>query len=188
MSGQSNFSIGDKVVYPSHGVGQIINEEIQSIAGTEVKMYVIDFMKDKMKLRVPVGRAGASGLRVLSNDNEMEKAVVILKGKSKPGRGMWSRRAQEYENKINSGNILSVAEVVRDLHKNVEDPERSYSERVIYESALSRLAGEFAAVNDVGMEEATNSIISILKSKKVSTKSISKPANEDNEESEEEAA
>lgn len=166
---EAEFKIGGKVVYPAHGVGKIVDQESQQVAGTEVSVYVISFEKDKMILRVPVKRASASGLRVLSNDNDVMKAIQTLKGRAKPGRGMWSRRAQEYEGKINSGSIISIAEVVRDLHKNVDDPDRSYSERVIYESALSRLAGEFAAVNQVDITEATNKLINILKLRKANS-------------------
>jgi len=168
MSDVAEFKVDGKVVYPAHGVGKIVSEESQIVAGHELKLFVIDFPKDKMTLRVPVKRAKASGLRVLSNDNDVQKAVSILKGRARPGRGMWSRRAKEYEDKINSGNIANIAEVVRDLHKNVDDPDRSYSERVIYESALGRLAGEFAAVNEVSTEEATSNLITILKARKAS--------------------
>ncbi len=178
---QSEFKIGGKVVYPAHGVGKIIDQEIQQIAGMEFSVYVISFEKEKMTLRVPVKRASASGLRVLSNDNDVLKAIQTLKGRAKPGRGMWSRRAQEYEGKINSGSIISIAEVVRDLHKNVDDPDRSYSERVIYESALSRLAGEFAAVNQVDVTEATNKLIGILKLRKANSSKIVESADNENE-------
>lgn len=167
-----DFKIGGKVVYPAHGVGKIVDQETQHVAGVELSVYVISFEKEKMTLRVPVKRAGASGLRVLSNDNDVQKAIQTLKGRAKPGRGMWSRRAQEYEGKINSGSIISIAEVVRDLHKNVDDPDRSYSERIIYEAALNRLAGEFAAVNQVEVTEATNKLISILKSRKANSSKI----------------
>lgn len=160
------FKVGGKVVYPAHGVGMIVDQETQQVAGVELSVYVISFDKEKMTLRVPVKRAAVSGLRVLSNDNDVQKAIKTLKGRAKPGRGMWSRRAQEYEGKINSGSLVSIAEVVRDLHKNVDDPDRSYSERVIYESALGRLAGEFAAVSQVDVTEATTDLIRVLKSRK----------------------
>jgi len=166
MSEQTSFKKGDKVVYPAHGVGAIVGEEVQSIGGTEIKVFVVAFEKDKMTLRVPVNRAFESGLRALSNADTVKKAVTVLKGRAKPGRGMWSRRAQEYEGKINSGDILLIAEVVRDLHKNVDDPDRSYSERVIYESALGRLAGEYAAVNSLDLSKATDYIVNVLKSRK----------------------
>ena len=159
------FSVGSKVVYPAHGVGEIISEEVQVVAGMDIGMFVISFPKDKMTLRVPVKRTKESGLRILSNDNEVQKAISVLKSKAKQGRGMWSRRAQEYEGKINSGDIVNIAEVVRDLYKNVDDPDRSYSERIIYESALGRLASEYAAVNGVEVETATDNLVQILKSK-----------------------
>lgn len=172
MSNANEFRVGSKVVYPAHGVGKITLEESQVVAGTTVSMFVIDFPKDKMTLRVPVGRAAESGLRVLSNDNEVEQAIEILKSRAKAGRGMWSRRAQEYETKINSGDIANIAEVVRDLNKNVDDPDRSYSERVIYESALGRLAGEYAAVYDVDVKKATSELEKVLKSRKDATAAI----------------
>lgn len=180
MVDTAEFKVGGKVVYPAHGVGLIVSQESQIVAGHELKLFVIDFPKDKMTLRVPVNRAKASGLRVLSNDNDVSKAVTILKGRARPGRGMWSRRAKEYEDKINSGNISNIAEVVRDLHKNVDDPDRSYSERVIYESALGRLAGEFAAVNEVTTEEATSSLVSILRARKAPSGSA-KASNDDSD-------
>lgn len=179
------FNVGKKVVYPAHGVGEIVAEERQKVAGQELRLFVIDFPRDKMTLRVPVSRAKASGLRVLSNDNDVQKAVSVLKGRARPGRGMWSRRAKEYEDKINSGNILHIAEVVRDLHKNVDDPDRSYSERIIYESALDRLAGEFAAVTEVTTEVATANLIKILKSRKNATSPAGKGKIVDADESEE---
>ena len=166
------FTIGRQVVYPAHGVGKITDEEVQVVAGYEMPMFVVEFPKDQMTLRVPVNRAKESGLRVISGDDEVRVAMKTLMGRARPGRGMWSRRAQEYENKINSGDIILIAEVVRDLHKNVDDPDRSYSERIIYESALGRLAGEYAAVNEVSSEDATSNIVEILKSRKT-------PANKD---------
>ncbi len=156
------FQIGDRVVYPSHGVGEIIAEEVQAIGGAELKVFVISLTKEKMILRVPVRRAKSIGLRLLCSADTLQNAFIVLQKKSKISKGMWSKRAQEYENKINSGDVYLIAEVVRDLHKNVSDPDRSYSERIIYESALSRFAGEFAAVEGIPMDKAisivTNSI------------------------------
>ncbi len=166
MSTRSEFKNGDKVVYPAHGVGEIVGKEKQIVAGMELMVYVISFQKEKMTLRVPVSRAAASGLRALSNAKLVDQAVETLKGRARPGRGMWSRRAQEYEGKINSGDMMSIAEVVRDLHKNVDDPDRSYSERVIYEAALGRLAGEMAAVESIPVEEATKRLENVLKLRK----------------------
>lgn len=165
MSEHREFNVGDQVVYPSHGVGKIMEQEEQYVAGSSLKVYVIAFEKDKMTLKVPVKRATKAGLRSLSTVQEVDQAVATLKSKAKLGRGMWSRRAQEYETKINSGNLLCISEVVRDLHKNVDDPDRSYSERIIYEAALNRLAGEYAAVKEVSIIESISKLEAILKRK-----------------------
>lgn len=162
MSNNTTFKVGDSVVYPSHGVGEIIKEEVQAIGGIELKVYVIEFKKEKMTLRVPVKRAGIIGLRAISSSEVVQKMVTTLQSRAKIYKGMWSRRAQEYENKINSGDIVSIAEVVRDLHKNVDDPDRSYSERVIYETALGRLVGEFAAVENIDVKQAEDKLSDIL--------------------------
>ena len=160
------FNIGDKVVYPSHGVGEIIDLEKQEVAGTIFEVYVISFPKDKMTLRVPVSRAEVSGLRQLVDKKAIDEVYEILQGKPKQGNKMWSRRAQEYESKINSGDLESVAEVVRDLYKNV-DNDRSYSERTIYESALKRLSTEIAILEKTTEEESTNKLIGLLREKLV---------------------
>lgn len=165
MSVDRVFQVNDRVVYPSHGVGEITAEETEIIGGMQLSVFVISFPRDKMTLRVPVKRAHASGLRHLSSSQDLRKVFSILQGRAKAGRGMWSRRAQEYEGKINSGNVVSIAEVVRDLHKNVDDPDRSYSERMIYESALNRLAGEFAAVENIDVKQAAEKITDILREK-----------------------
>jgi len=165
MSDDITFKVADYVVYPAHGVGQITDEEVQVIGGMELKVFVISFEREKMILRVPVRRAKAAGLRHLSSRSEVEKVLTTLQGRAKSGRGMWSRRAQEYEGKINSGNIISIAEVVRDLHKNVDDPDRSYSERIIYEAALGRLAGEYAAVENIDTKQAIERLVDFLKDK-----------------------
>lgn len=172
MSPSPDFKIGEKVVYPSHGVGKIIEKTAEVIAGNDIKLYVIDFPEDKMTLRVPFGRVKSSGLRLLSNVKMIQKATSVLKGRAKTSRGMWSRRAKEYEDKINSGSIISISEVIRDLHKNVDDPDRSYSERIIYESALGRLAREFAAVNSESVDESKSQIEQVLISRKSVTSSI----------------
>lgn len=160
----SEFKIGQRVVYPSHGVGEIINIEMQIIAGIEIQVYVVSFPQDKMTLKVPVSRATASGLRSLVGKNDLDKIFSTLQGKPKQGNRMWSRRAQEYEAKINSGDVISIAEVVRDLYKNV-DSDRSYSERTIYEAALNRLAGELAVLENMTSDEAVTKLIEILKEK-----------------------
>lgn len=169
MSNKIEFKTGDKVVYPTHGVGEIEGNEVQEIAGEEIKLYVISFEKDQMTLRVPVNNAKKSGLRKLSTLPEVKLSIGILKSRAKVGRGMWSRRAQEYETKINSGIMSLISEVVRDLHKNVDDPDRSYSERIIYESAIGRLAGEFSAVKNITQNEAVDEIKAILLSRRLNT-------------------
>lgn len=160
----SEFKVGERIVYPSHGVGEIVNVEQQLIAGTDIRVYVISFPQDKMILKVPVNRATISGLRKLVSKTDLTIIYSTLQGKAKQGNRMWSRRAQEYESKINSGNIVAVAEVVRDLYKNV-DSDRSYSERTIYESALNRLAGELAILENINPDEAINKLIEVLKDK-----------------------
>lgn len=165
-SNKFDFKIGDHLVYPTHGVGKVQDIETTTYAGVELTAYVLFFEKEKMTLRVPVQRAAQVGLRKLSDIETLEKAVVVLRGKPKAGRGMWSRRATEYGAKINSGNIESIAQVVRDLHKNVDDPDRSYSERMIYESAFDRLAGEFAAVKRLETAKAAAVLEEALNHKK----------------------
>lgn len=156
------FGIGDSVVYPAHGVGEITNEENQVIAGEQMSLYVIKFAKDKMILRVPKSRAIKAGLRHLSSGDSFSKALMVLQERPRIARGMWSKRAQEYEGKINSGDVVAIAEVLRDLHKNVDDPERSYSERMIYESALERLVEEYAVTNIIDSAAALEKIIELL--------------------------
>jgi len=162
MAKAQKFDVGQYVVYPAHGVGHIKDIESQEIGGIKLDVFVIYFEKDKMTLRVPVNRAEKAGLRRLSNEGDLDKAFDTLKGKAKVARGMWSRRAQEYEAKINSGSIVSVAEVVRDLHKNIDQPDRSYSERMIYESALNRLTNEVAAAENINNEQATQRVMDVL--------------------------
>ncbi len=164
MAKALEFDVGDKVVYPSHGVGEITSIETQVISGFDLQVYVISFLQDKMTLRVPVGRAAISGLRSLLNITDVGKIYTTLKSKPKQGNRMWSRRAQEYETKINSGDLIAVAEVVRDLYKNV-DSDRSYSERTIYESALNRLATEIAVLEEINKETAVCKLIDFLKEK-----------------------
>ena len=148
------FKKGDHIVYPAHGVGRVTGVEKESVAGFDIEVYVVAFEQDKMTLRVPTARAEASGMRPLANDKVVKNALKTLSGKAKVKRTMWSRRAQEYEAKINSGDLISIAEVVRDLHRDEDQPEPSYSERQLYESALDRMARELAAVEEVPREEA----------------------------------
>ena len=143
------YAIGDYVVYPKHGVGRITEMETQEVAGMALELYVIRFEKERMTLRVPTNKAEVSGMRRLSSDATLQEAFITLKGRARIKRTMWSRRAQEYEAKINSGDLVSIAEVVRDLHRGDDQPEQSYSERQIYESALGRLARELAAVQEI---------------------------------------
>ena len=159
----SNFKTGNWVVYPTHGVGKVMGVEDQEIAGTNLKLVVISFEKDRMTLRVPVDKAKDSGLRKLSSKDEMKGALKTLKGRSRVRRTMWSRRAQEYEAKINSGDPVSIAEVVRDLHRKEDQPDQSYSERQIYQAALDRLARELAAVENIDEEAATEKLENLLK-------------------------
>ena len=149
---KAEFRPDDFVVYPTHGVGRIVSIEEQEVAGLRLEMFVISFEKDKMTLRVPTARATEIGMRGLSTPDLVERALDTLKGKARVKRAMWSRRAQEYEQKINSGDLMSIAEVVRDLHRNDDQREQSYSERQLYEAALDRLTREVAAVG--GMDEA----------------------------------
>lgn len=165
MSQKLDFKAGDRVVYPAHGVGQVTGVETQTIGGFDIIVYVVAFERDKMILRIPVNRATQSGLRRISSVVDIEKVRNTLEARAKVSRGMWSRRAKEYESKINSGNIILVAEVVRDLHKNVDDPDRSYSERVIYESALNRLSSEYAAIQNVEQAKASDELMKILGAK-----------------------
>ena len=157
------FNPGDHVVYPTHGVGKITSIENQEIAGHKLKLFVIQFEKDRMTLRVPVTKAKTSGLRRLSARKEMQTALTTLKGRSRVKRTMWSRRAQEYEAKINSGDPRSIAEVVRDLHRNAGQPDQSFSERQMYQAALDRLVREFAAVERISEESATQRLEALLK-------------------------
>ncbi|MFT4014092.1 MAG: CarD family transcriptional regulator [Paracoccus sp. (in: a-proteobacteria)] len=149
---KTEFRPDDFVVYPTHGVGRIVSIEEQEIAGLRLEMFVISFEKDKMTLRVPTSRATEIGMRGLATPDLIDRALETLKGKARVKRAMWSRRAQEYEQKINSGDLMSIAEVVRDLHRNDDQREQSYSERQLYEAALDRLTREVAAVS--GMDEA----------------------------------
>jgi len=143
---RQGFKANEFVVYPAHGVGQILAIEEQEIAGAKLELFVINFIKDKMTLRVPTAKVANVGMRKLSEPALVKKALETLKGRARVKRTMWSRRAQEYEAKINSGDIVAIAEVVRDLYRSESQPEQSYSERQLYEAALDRLSREIAAV------------------------------------------
>lgn len=158
-----DFAAGDHVVYPTHGVGKILRIERQMIAGFELDLMVVEFERDKMTVRVPLSKVNSVGIRKLSSPQKMRTALDTLKGRARIKRAMWSRRAQEYEAKINSGDPVSIAEVVRDLHRNAGQPDQSYSERQIYESALDRLVRELAAVERIDEDSATKKLEKILK-------------------------
>ena len=150
----NSFIPGDFVVYPTHGVGRILGTEEREVAGTTLEMLVVRFEQDRMTLRVPMEKAKSLGLRTLSSKRQMEQAITTLQGKAKVRRTMWSRRAQEYETKIKSGDPVSIAEVVRDLHRRENQSEQSYSERQMYQAALERLAREFAAIEKIDQDVA----------------------------------
>ena len=153
-----DFRPNEYVVYPAHGVGQIVSIEEQDVAGFKLEVFVVSFEKDKMKLSVPTNKAIEVGMRALSSPDVISQAMKTLKGKAKVKRAMWSRRAQEYEQKINSGDLIAIAEVVRDLHRSDDQREQSYSERQLYEAALERLTREVAAV-DGGDEIAAARVV-----------------------------
>jgi CarD family transcriptional regulator len=157
------FTVGDHVVYPTHGVGLISAIEEQEVAGHQLRLFVIEFVKERMTLRVPLAKAATVGMRRLSSPDIMQQALQTLRGRARVKRTMWSRRAQEYEAKINSGDPVSIAEVVRDLHRNSGQPEQSYSERQIYEAALDRLARELAAVEGLNDAEAAERLEEVLR-------------------------
>ncbi len=157
-----SFTAGDTVVYPAHGVGKVEGIDTQIIAGQEVTLYTISFAKDRMRLKLPMQKIANSGLRQLSSEEELSSALKTMQGRSRVRRTMWSRRAQEYETKINSGDPVLIAEVLRDLRRNAVGTEQSYSERQIYQSALARLASELAAIEDIAEEEATKKLETVL--------------------------
>jgi CarD family transcriptional regulator len=158
LTQRQGFKTNEFVVYPAHGVGQILAIEEQEIAGAKLELFVINFMKDKMTLRVPTAKVANVGMRKLSEPALVKRALETLKGRARVKRTMWSRRAQEYEAKINSGDIVAIAEVVRDLYRSESQPEQSYSERQLYEAALDRLAREIAVVQHVTETEAVKEI------------------------------
>jgi CarD family transcriptional regulator len=158
LTQRQGFKTNEFVVYPAHGVGQILAIEEQEIAGAKLELFVINFMKDKMTLRVPTAKVANVGMRKLSEPALVKRALETLKGRARVKRTMWSRRAQEYEAKINSGDIVAIAEVVRDLYRSDSQPEQSYSERQLYEAALDRLSREIAVVQHVTETEAVKEV------------------------------
>jgi len=161
--GTIEFAVGDHVVYPTHGVGRVTGIVTEEIAGHRLTLIVVEFEDNRMVLRVPVAKAKSAGLRKLSSRKAIEEALATLKGRARIKRTMWSRRAQEYEAKINSGDPVAIAEVVRDLHRNAGQPDQSFSERQIYEQALDRLAAELAAIEQVDKATAAAKLASYLK-------------------------
>jgi CarD family transcriptional regulator len=159
---RQGFKTQEFIVYPAHGVGQIMSIEEQEVAGARLELFVINFVKDKMTLRVPTSKVASVGMRKLAEPPMVKKALETLKGRARVKRTMWSRRAQEYEQKINSGDIVFIAEVVRDLYRSESQPEQSYSERQLYEAALDRLSREVAAVHRITETEAIKEIEAAL--------------------------
>ncbi|MGN6670612.1 MAG: CarD family transcriptional regulator [Candidatus Nucleicultricaceae bacterium] len=158
MSKETIFSSGDLVVYPAHGVGRLEAIEAQKVAGHELTVFVITFEKDRMTLRLPMAKAKASGLRPLSSETEINQAFATLEKSSKVKKGLWSRRAQEYELKINSGKLSLIAEVIRDLHRGDNQSDQSYSERQIYKAALERLSSEISAAHAINEDEVVGRV------------------------------
>ena len=162
VSSRHGFKTNEFIVYPAHGVGRIVGIEEQEIAGMSLELFVIQFEKDKMTLRVPTGKLQSVGMRKLADEDIVRRAMETLKGRARVKRTMWSRRAQEYEAKINSGDLVAIAEVVRDLYRSESQPEQSYSERQLYEAALDRMAREIAAVERLDERGAVQRITEVL--------------------------
>ena len=152
------YKTGEQIVYPSHGVGMITSIEEQEIAGLTLELFVISFEQDKLTLRVPVAKIKSVGMRKLAEEDEVTKALETVTGRARVKRTMWSRRAQEYEAKINSGDLIAISEVVRDLYRSDDQPEQSYSERQLFEQAMDRMSREVAAVNKLTLTEAVQLI------------------------------
>ena len=152
------FRTNESIVYPAHGVGRIVDVEVQEIAGMTLELFVISFEKDKMTLRVPVAKAGNVGMRKLADEDTVARAIETVQGRARVKRTMWSRRAQEYEAKINSGDLIAISEVVRDLYRSDDQPEQSYSERQLFEQAMDRMSREIGAVNKLTLTEAVQLI------------------------------
>lgn len=183
------FKTGEYVVYPAHGVGRITATEEQEIAGFKLKLYVVMFEKEKMVLRVPTAKAASVGLRKLSEPDMIVKAIATMAGRPRIKRTMWSRRAQEYEAKINSGDVIAVSEVVRDLSRSKDQPEQSYSERQLYEAALERIICEISAVNKITDTESLKLIEdAIANSPRRAKAATAIEADADNDDLQEEAA
>jgi CarD family transcriptional regulator len=163
MAKAENFVEGDHVVYPTHGVGRVERIATEEIAGHKLELIHITFEENRMTLRVPVTKARTAGLRKLATRKMFDEAMTVLRGRARIKRTMWSRRAQEYEAKINSGDPLAIAEVVRDLHRNAGQPDQSFSERQIYEAAMDRLAAELGALDGIDKAAASQKLVDFLK-------------------------
>lgn len=182
LGAKTTFKTNEFIVYPAHGVGQIVAVEEQEVAGFKLELYVIFFVKDKMTLKVPTPKVAAVGMRKLAEGDVVRRALDTLTGRARIKRTMWSRRAQEYEAKINSGDLVAIAEVVRDLYRSDVQPEQSYSERQLYEAALDRMAREIAAVQKLADAESLKVIESQLsKSPRRATKAEDAAAIEEND-------
>jgi CarD family transcriptional regulator len=155
---RQGYKTSEQIVYPAHGVGRIVAIEEQEIAGFKLELFVITFDKDKMTLRVPTAKAASVGMRKLAEPATVDKSLETLKGRARVKRTMWSRRAQEYEAKINSGDLIAISEVVRDLYRSDDQPEQSYSERQLFEQAMDRMSREVSAVNKLTLTEAVQAI------------------------------
>lgn len=166
-----SFAEGDHVVYPAHGVGIILGIETLSVGGLQATLYSINFEKDRMRVKIPMERAIAAGLRKLSSGEQLEDAISTMKGRARIRRVMWSRRAAEYEAKINSGDPIMVAEVLRDLKRCAMDEEQSYSERQVYQAALERLGREVAAIESIEQQAAEDKLEDILRGNRKKKKS-----------------
>ena len=177
-----SFKVGELVVYPAHGVGKISNVEEQEIAGVKLELYIVDFEKEKLRLKVPTNRAEQKGMRHLADRAMIEQAMKVIRGRARIKRTMWSRRAQEYDAKINSGDLISVAEVVRDLYRSERQPEQSYSERQLFEQALERFARELAAVRKVDEDQCTRELAEYLARNAKRSASGSEKSDEDSAE------
>jgi CarD family transcriptional regulator len=156
------FKVNELIVYPAHGVGRVVQIEEQEIAGIKLELYIVDFEKEKLRLKVPTSKSEQKGMRKLADKPLIEHAMKVLKGRARIKRTMWSRRAQEYEAKINSGDLIAVAEVVRDLYRSERQPEQSYSERQLFEQALERMAREIAAVKKIDDDMAIKEVEAFL--------------------------
>jgi CarD family transcriptional regulator len=187
-SQRQGFKVNEFVVYPAHGVGQIVSIEEQEVAGFKLELFVISFAKDKMTLRVPTSKVTAVGMRKISDPEAARRSLEILTGRARIKRTMWSRRAQEYETKINSGDINAIAEVVRDLYRSDAQPEQSYSERQLYEAALDRMVREIAAVQKSNEIDALKAVEAQLQKSQGRTKTPTPPQSEAKDPEIEEAA